>query len=74
MASARILVRVSIVVRRHHDHSMGLASSFRGLVHCQYDRKHSGMQADMVLDKELKVLYLDSQAAGNRPSGPGLSI
>jgi hypothetical protein len=53
---------------------LGLAYRFRGLVYYHHGRKHSGMQADMVLDKELKVLYLDSQAAGNRPSGPGLSI
>jgi len=36
---------------------------FRGLVHCHHDRKHGGTQADMTLEKELRVLLLDLQAA-----------
>jgi hypothetical protein len=32
---------------------------FRGLVHS--GRKHGGMQADMVLEKKLRVLHLDPQ-------------
>jgi hypothetical protein len=44
--------------------SLGLAYSFRCLVHYCHDREHGGVQADMVLEKELRVLYLDTQAIG----------
>jgi hypothetical protein len=51
-------------VKRHHDQDLikeaidlGLAYSFRGLVHYQRDRKHGDTQAEMMLGKELKVLY-----------------
>jgi hypothetical protein len=43
---------------------LGLACSFRGLVHY----KHGWMQADTVLEKELRVLHLDSKAARRRLS------
>jgi hypothetical protein len=56
---APILVRVSIAVKRHYDHSNlikenvylepGLQS--RALVHYHHGRKHGGLQADMVLEK-----------------------
>jgi hypothetical protein len=39
--------------------SLGLAYSFRGLVYCHHNGKHGSMQTDMVLEKELRVLYLD---------------
>jgi hypothetical protein len=42
----------------------GLAYSFRSLVHYHYSQKHSSMQADMVLEKELRVLHLNPKAAG----------
>ena len=42
---------------------MGLAYRFRGLVHHHQGRKHGSMQADMVLEKELRVRYLGLQAA-----------
>jgi hypothetical protein len=42
--------------------SLGLAYSFRGLAHCRLGRKHGSMQADMVLEKELRVLHLDPKA------------
>jgi hypothetical protein len=38
--------------------SLRLAFSFRGLVH-YHGGKHGSMQADMVLEKELRVLHLD---------------
>ena len=41
----------------------GLALSFRGLVHYHNGRKHGRVQADMVLEKELRDLHLDGQAA-----------
>lgn len=37
---------------------MGLACSFKSLFHC-HGREYDGMQADMVLEKYLGVLYLD---------------
>ena len=37
---------------------------FRGLVHYHHGGKHGGMQADIVLEKELKVQFLDPQIAG----------
>jgi hypothetical protein len=42
---------------------LGLAYSFRGLVHYHHCRKHGGMQADMVLEEELRVLHLGLKAA-----------
>ena len=36
--------------------SLGLAYRFGGLVHYHHGRKHGGMQADKVLEKELRVL------------------
>jgi hypothetical protein len=36
--------------------------SFRGLVHYHHSGKHGSMQAVRVLEKELKILYLDIQA------------
>ena len=68
-------------MKRHHDHgnsylketiSLRLAYRFRDLVHYLHGRKHDCMQADMVLEKELKVLlHIDPQAAGD---GVTLSI
>jgi hypothetical protein len=43
-------------------HRLGLAYSFRGLVHYHDDREHDDIQADVVLEK-LRVLYSDLQAA-----------
>jgi hypothetical protein len=40
--------------------SLGLAHSFRCLVHYHHSRKHGNMQADM----ELRVLHWDPQVAG----------
>ena len=45
--------------------------SFRDLVHYHHGGKHGGTQADMVLEKELRVVHLDLQAAG---SGSGLGL
>ena len=41
-----------------------LAYSINVLVHCHYIRKHGSIQADMLLEKELRILHLDPQAAG----------
>jgi hypothetical protein len=65
--SHSVLARVSIAVRRHHDqgHSnkgqqLGLAYSFRGLVHYYHDGKYGNVQTNLVL-QELRVLHLDPQ-------------
>ena len=42
---------------------LGLAYSFRGLVHYHQGRKHGSIQADMVLEKKHRGLYLDLKAA-----------
>ena len=50
-------IRISIAVKRHHDHSnsykefIGAGLQFRGLVHYHHGRKHGGTQADVVLEK-----------------------
>jgi hypothetical protein len=41
---------------------MGLAYSFRGLVHCHRGREHGCTRADMVLEKELRGLHSDPYA------------
>ena len=51
-----------------------LAYSLRGLVHNHHGRKHSSMRADMVLEKELRVLHLDPQAAEETVSYTGYSL
>ena len=43
---------------------MGLADSFRGLVHYHHGGKHDSIQADMVLEKELRILHLDLKKQG----------
>ena len=45
---------------------LGLAYSLRGSVQYHYSEKHGSMQADMVLEKKLKVLHLDMKAARRR--------
>jgi hypothetical protein len=42
---------------------MGLAYRFRGSVHYHHGGKHGSIQADVVLEKELRALHLDPQAA-----------
>jgi hypothetical protein len=38
--------------------SLGLTVSVYGSVHYHHGRKHGSMQADMVQEKELRVLYI----------------
>jgi hypothetical protein len=60
-------------VRRHHDNS----NSYKGRhlfgaglqVHCRHGGKHGGVQADMVLEMESRVLQLHRQAAGRERYG-----
>ena len=51
--------------------SLGLAYSFRGSIHYHHGEKHSVGQADRVMEKELRVLYLDPKAARGRLSSTG---
>lgn len=39
--------------------SLGLAYSCTGLLHYHYSWEHDDMQADIMLEKGLRVLYLD---------------
>lgn len=55
--------------------SLKLAYSLRSLVPYCHGRKHGNMQIDLMLEKELRALLLDQQAAGRvNETGPGLSI
>ena len=45
---------------------MGLAYSFRGSVHYYHGEKFGSVQADMVLEEDLRVLHLDLEAARRR--------
>ena len=40
---------------------MGLAKSFRSLVHYHHGSKHGGRPVEVVLEKVLRVLHLDGQ-------------
>ena len=71
------LSQCSIAVKRHHhDHSnsykgkhlIGTVLWFRGLVHCHHGRKHHGMQADMVMEKELREIKKRQSATRPRLS------
>ena len=52
---------------------LGLAYSFKGLVHYPHGGKHGSIQADLVLE-ELRVLHLDPKAARKRLSSAGGSL
>lgn len=59
-------------MNRHHDCSkaykekrlIGTFLQVRGLVHYHHSGNLGGAQSDMVLEKWLRTLYLDLQAAG----------
>ena len=60
-----VLIRVSIAVQRHHDHSSSYKGKhlivvacfqFRGSVYYHYDGEQGSMLTDMLLEKELEVL------------------
>jgi hypothetical protein len=66
-----VLDRVSIAVKRHHDqgnsykgqHSIGAGLQFKRLSQFSSWWKHSRVQTDMELEKELRILHLDLRAA-----------
>lgn len=57
-------------MKRHNDHNnsyeiqLGLAYHFRDLVSYYHSGKHWDTQADMGLEKWLRVLHLEPKAAG----------
>jgi hypothetical protein len=60
ISNPRVLVRVPVAVKKHHDHSNsyegkhfigGLTYSFRGSVYYHHGGRHSGTQADVVLER-----------------------
>lgn len=59
-----VSLRASIAVKKHHDHShfykvkhlTGTHLQFGNLVHCHHCGKQVSMQADVVLEKELRIL------------------
>lgn len=60
-------------MKSHHDHGNSVLKKlieaglhFRGLIYYHRSSKHGGMQADLVLEKDLRVLHLDLQASGRR--------
>ena len=77
MGKGFVLVWVSIAVKRHHDHSnsyKGKHLTGDGLLFQRFSPLSSRQEtrqcaADMVLEKELRVLHLDPQAA-ERDSEP----
>jgi hypothetical protein len=51
-----------------------LVYRFRGLVYYHHGRKHGGLPADVVLEKEPRVLHLDPKGARRDfPTGCGLA-
>ena len=56
-------LRVPIAVNRHHDHgNCYKGKHFIGVAYSSVHHHHGSMQADIVLEKELRVLHL----TGNR--------
>jgi hypothetical protein len=47
---------------------LGLTYRFRGSVHYHHGKKHGSIQADMVLEEELRTLHLDLKAAKKKIS------
>ena len=67
----RVSFKVFAAMKRHHDHGnsyerkhlVGAGLQFRGLVHYLHGVKHGSMQAVLMLERELRVLYPDRLAA-----------
>jgi hypothetical protein len=62
-----------IAVKRHHDHGNSYKGKYLIGAGLQFQRfsllllgEDSGMQADMMMKKKLRVLHLDLQAAGRK--------
>jgi hypothetical protein len=55
---------MNISMLRKKNIYLRLMYGFRGSVHCHHGREHGNIQADMVLEKTLRILHLDLQATG----------
>ena len=53
---------------------LGLPYSSRGLVHYHYDRKHDSAQADLVLEKSLKIYIQIQMQLKEKDTGFGLGF
>ena len=53
---------------------MGLSYSFGGLVHYHYDGKHDSTQADLVLEKSLKIYIQIQMQLKEKDTGFGLGF
>lgn len=68
-----VLVKVSIVVKRHNGHRkshkekrvIGADSQFQGFSHYYHGGKLGSVQADIVLEKDQRLLHVDRKALGN---------
>ena len=54
---------MTTVTLRKENIYLGLPYSFRGYVHYHHGKEHDSMRADMVLEKDLRVLHLYLQVA-----------
>jgi hypothetical protein len=52
------------LIKTKTKHLIGVGLQLRGLIHFCHGRKQGNMQTDMMLEKELSILHLDSKAAG----------
>jgi len=67
-----VFLRNSTAVKRYHyqgnsykeKYLIGSGLQFRCLVHYHHGRKQGSVQADVVLEKEMRVLHQDQQTAG----------
>ena len=70
-----ILTRVSVTVKRQHYHSnfykgkylAGADFQFQRFIHYHHGENPGSLQADMLLEKELRVLHLDHRQQKERP-------
>lgn len=68
-----VLTGVSIA-KKHHNHGNSytgkhlteVSLQFRVLIHCYHGWEHGSMQAEMVPEMELRVLYLDGSTGDRR--------
>lgn len=67
-----------MAVKRHHNQGNSYTGhlfvdgwQFRGSVHYYHGRKHASVQEDMMLEKELRILYLDPKTGRKILSSAG---
>ena len=78
-----VLFRVSIAVKRHHDHNnsykgkhwIGVGLQFRCLVHYRHGRRHGSLEVDIVLERaESSASQLADSRKRQLGTRPGLSF